>query len=168
MDELVPVEVACGCLATPHEQDVIYLRPRLGLGEGIAIERCVRDFLLAQGRAAEDAILKALTEYYLLFGIAKWNLVDADGKDIEVSAESITRYLLSDYARARPVADKGDELYKEPILSPLLRRAKNSSETTSPNGSISATRDATLRRPKRSKLSSTTTTPTDDIATTTL
>lgn len=157
----------CQCPGTPHpDGDEVGLRPKLGLAAGVSIQRAVTDFLLTNDRRREDDMLGLLVEGYVIHGVAEWNLVNEAGA-IPVNEATIREQLLDDFARARPVADKADELYKEPILGPLLKAGSNSSRATSTNGSMSVTRGSTTKTRKRSKPSSTSTSATGSTETTT-
>jgi hypothetical protein len=166
--ELVPVRVGdCQCPGSPHpDGDLVYLRPRLGLAAGIAIQRLIVE--ANQDRADSAEISGQLAEAYLLHGVAGWNLVgEGEGeKPIPVNEDSIRLYLLSDFVRSAPVADAADDLYMAAVLGPLVNRALASSPTTSTSGSTSATRRGKSKAPRPSKPSSTTTTRTAATATT--
>lgn len=157
----------CRCPGTPHETDTVGMRPRLGLAAGVALQRAVADFLLSSERRTEDKAIGILVEYYVLEGVAEWNLVDENGKPLPLNDQTMREQLLDDFARSRAIADKGDDLYKGPVLGPLLSGASKSSKTTSSNGSTSAKASTSLKLPKRSKPSSTTTSQTDSTETTT-
>lgn len=165
---LVPVEVPCRCpIPEPHEFDTVYLRPRLGLAGGVAVQRAVNDFLLTNERRREDVALGSLVENYLIWGVAAWTLVDEHNKPLEVKPDTLQEQLIDDFERAKAVADKADELYKEPVLGPLVRRTSSSSRTTSSNGRTLVTQGDTPKRRRRSKPSSTSTSPTAGTETTT-
>jgi hypothetical protein len=122
--------------------------------------------MLNQEAAETPEIMAALTETYLLLGIASWSVVDAKGKAVEPNKATIREYLLSRPDTAMTVGDAADALYSDAVLLPLVSRVSNSSPATSTNGSMSRTNGSAPKAPKRSKRSSTTTTPTDATATT--
>lgn len=166
MSDLVPVGIGdCQCPGSPHpDGDVVYLRPKLGLGAGIAIQRLIVE--ANQNRADSAEISGRLAEAYLLHGVADWNLAGEGGKPVPVNEDTVRIMLLSDFARSAPLAEAADDLYMAVVLGPLVNRALASSPATSTNGSTSASRGGRSTRPKRSKPSSTSTTQTDDTATT--
>jgi hypothetical protein len=167
--DLIPVCVgACLCPGTPHaDGDFVYLRPKLGLAAGIAIQKLVIDANNADTPMSTADMTGVLAEGYLLHGVVDWTL--SNGSAIPVNEATIREHLLSDFERAAPVADKADDLYMGPVLAPLLKRARasmGSSSATSSNGSTSAAPAGTSKRPKRLRRSSTSTIPMDDTATT--
>lgn len=152
MSDLIPVRVGdCLCPDTPHaDGDFVSLRPKLGLASGIALQRLIVEANQQQGIDAAEMTGK-LAEAYLLHGIAEWTLLDANGKPIPVTNETIQYQLLNDFARAEAAADKADDLYMGPVLAPLVNRALASSPTTRTNGSTSRSPSGASKRPKRSK-----------------
>jgi hypothetical protein len=165
-NELVPVTVGeCQCPGTSHpDGDVVYLRPKLGLRDGIVLQEPVSDWLqiAPAERPGQEYMRGELSERYLILGIAGWNLEDEDGP-IPVNPVSIRENLLNDYERSQAAAEKGDELYSDVALGPLRRLVSMSSRPTSNNGSTSPTRSGSPKRRKPSRPSSTTTTRTADI-----
>ena len=165
------VKVACPCPGTPHEEDTVGLRPKLGLVGGTIVQGVV----VAAKKAADEAggpldvaVTTALvSEAYLLQGVAEWSFVDQLGKPVPVTAETIRSILLDDFTLASQVSEKADELYMESVIRPLLVPASTSLPPTPINASTSAPNGNTPKRPRRSRRSSTTTTPTDDTETTT-
>jgi len=168
-ENLVPVCVgACHCPGTPHpDGDFVYLRPKLGLREGIILQEPVADWLNvpAADRPGQEYMRAELSERYLILGIAEWNLTDEDGA-IVVNPLSIREHLLNDFDRAEPAAEKGDELYSDVALGPLRKLVAMSSKATSNNGSTSPTSITSRKRRKPSKRSSTSTSPMADTVTT--
>lgn len=164
-DQLIPVCVgACLCPGAPHaDGDFVYLRPKLGLKEGIVLQEPVSDWLriAPAERPSQEYMRAEISERYLILGVAEWNLEDEDGP-IPVNPISIRVNLLDDFSRAEPVAEKGDELYADVALGPLRKLVEMSSRDTSSNGSTSPT-PITSRKPRKpSKRSSTSTSPTAD------
>jgi hypothetical protein len=155
----------CRCPGTPHpDGDLLYLRPKLGLAAGVAIQQTVID--MAGNRSAPD-ITGLLSEAYLRYGVAEWNLVDETGKPLELTPETLREQVLDDFERATPAADRADELYMQATIGPLLPKAPSSLPTMPTNGSTSATNGNTPKPRKRSKRSSTITSPMGVTATTT-
>ena len=166
MTDFLPVVVGdCQCPGSPHpDGDSVFLRPKLGLAAGIAIQRLIVE--ANQNRADSAEISGRLAEAYLLHGVADWNLVDEHGRSVPVNEDTIRIHLLSDFGRSAPVAEAADDLYMAAVLGPLVNRALASSPTTSTNGSTSVTQGGKSKRPRPSRRSSTSTTQTADIATT--
>ena len=163
---LVPVLVgACLCPGAPHEDgDIVYLRPKLGLAAGIAVQKLVVDANQASEPMTTADLTGVLAEGYLLHGVAEWTFENEAGH-VPVNPSTIKAYLLDDFERGATAADKADELYMGPVLAPLVIRAQALEESlraTSTNGSTSATRGGTPKPRKRSKPSSITTIPMDD------
>jgi hypothetical protein len=153
----------CRCPGTPHpDGDLLYLRPKLGLAAGVAIQQTVID--MAGNRSAPD-ITGLLSEAYLRYGVADWNLLDDAGKPLELTPETLREQVLDDFERATPAADRADELYMQATIGPLLPKAPSSLPTMPTNGSTSATNGHIPKPRKRSKRSSTTTSPTGVTAT---
>lgn len=157
MSDLVAVET---------RDQVVSLRPKLGLAAGIELQQKFRALLLMDPRPTHPEITGILTEAYLLVGVEEWTLADEMGP-IPVSRENIAKYLLSDFELAQPVADKADDLYYGPVLSPLVASLSNSLLDTRTKRSTSAMNGSSPRRRKQSKRSSTSTTQTVDTEPTT-
>lgn len=182
MSEPVEVQIACPCPGLPHEQDTIYLRPKLGLSGGVALQGLLLRLIKEAPDSGLDRDILAgiMSEGYLLNGVVGWTLVDEDGAPVPVTHQSITEKLLLDFQVAEPIADIADDLYYEPVLAPLLKKLSSFSTTSPTKSSTSATkrsRAKTASQPSRStrrsskrptplKPSSTSTTPTDSTATT--
>ena len=166
-NELVPVSVECQCPGTPHaDGDLVYLRPKLGLAAGIELQSIMQAALQSETRPTAGEVQGQLVEAYLLHGIADWTLA-VDEVAVPVTRETITEHLLSDFARAEPVADKADDLYYGPVLAPLVNRVQSFSRATSTSEPTSAPKNGSPKPRKRSKPSSTSTTPTASTAATT-
>jgi hypothetical protein len=168
MSELVPVNIgACACPGTPHpDGDVLYLKPKLGLAEGMAIKGVASEWLQLEPdeRPSQHELTGHLGEVYLEQGVADWNLVGEDGKPLPLTREGLREQVLSDFVRAETAADTADGLYYEPILSPLIQRLRASLLAMQTNGSTSARNGRSTKPRKRSKQSSTTTSQTGVIA----
>lgn len=161
MTDLIPVRIGeCLCPGSPHaDGDFVYLRPKLGLSAGIALQRLIVEANQQQGVDAAEMTGK-LAEAYLLHGVAEWTLLDANGKLIPVTNETVAYQILSDFSRSEAAADKADDLYMGPVLAPLVNRALASSQTTPTKGSTSPIPAGGSKRPKRSKRSSIASSPT--------
>lgn len=164
--DLIPVCVgACLCPGAPHaDGDFVYLRPKLGLAAGIAVQKLIIEAKTADTPLSEADLTGALAEGYLLYGVAEWTFTN--GSAIPVTHDTIREHLLSDFERAEAAADKADDLYMNPVIAPLLKKARTLSQAMSKNGSTSATRNGSPKRQKPSKRSSTSTTQTDGTAAT--
>jgi hypothetical protein len=165
--DLIPVCVgACLCPGAPHaDGDFVYLRPKLGLAAGIAVQKLVIDANKAIEPLSAAELTGLLAEGYLLHGIASWNLI-GERDAIPVNPQTIKAHLLDDFERSQAAADAADDLYMTAVIAPLLRRASISSLDTSSNGLTSAHGNGARKPRKRSKQSSTTTSPMEDTATT--
>ncbi len=161
MDVLIP----CPCPGTPHAGDTVTLHDKLSLRGGIAVQNLIVNAIgNAEDRLEQADIVGLLNEGYLLYGIAGWTCVDAKGKRVEPSKDLIRSYLLEDFTFSGPIAEAADDLYPAAAIDPLVKRASMSSPGTPTNGSTSA--PPIPLRPRPSKRSSTTTSPTDGTATT--
>ncbi len=162
MSENIRVPIGpCACDGTPHaDGDYVELRPKLGMARAMAV---------IQGATFNDIKVAEmqLAIGYARFGIADWNLSNGDGKKQELDGEHLQAFAEDD-PRALLVAMKGDSLYADEVLAPLLIVGGVSSPTTPTTVATSATngtKRSTPRRRKPSKPSSTTTTPTGDTVT---
>jgi hypothetical protein len=143
--------------------DTVTLRETLDFRSVTAIRHGI-SFLDNDGTDAYTAdVLAVLTEGYVLHGIESWTLQDEKGWPVEVSRSAIRERVLSRVDVAAVIGDAADELYGEKVLLPLLVRASRSSQATPTESSTSLPTASPTGRPKPSKRSSTTTTPTDGI-----
>ena len=142
------VTVSCPCPDSPHENDTVTLRPKLGLRGGIVAEQSL---LNAQANIAE--VTAIIAEVFLRYGVAEWTFTNGTGEPIPVTYEAIDRVLLSDFALAQPIADRASDLYGESVFGPLARRAaaQKSSRPTPIGGSTSVKRVSSASRRKRSR-----------------
>lgn len=156
MDTVAVPGVACPCPGTPHpEGDTVELRETLGLGAGVALQK-----LVVGTNAPEPEIIGQLMEAYLRFGVCAWTFVDADGKAVPVTPDTLQALLLDDFSRAYPVAEAADKLYEGPVFGPLATAAANLSRTTPTAASTSRKGSGSRKNGMRSKPSSTSTTQT--------
>jgi hypothetical protein len=169
------VDVAIDCACPPkadgtlrHESDTVTLRETLDFRSVTAIRHGI-GFLENDGTNAYTAeILAVLTEGYVLYGIEAWTLADERGKPLPVSRSAIRERILSNVDTASVVGDAADNLYGEKVLLPLLARASKSSPPTPMAPSTSAPTASPDSRPKPSKRSSITSSPTGAIAVTSM
>jgi hypothetical protein len=176
------VSVKIPCLCPPkadggprHEHDEVKLRDKLGFREAEAIRNTL---VIAKGEDPDlsaGEILAILTEGYILHGVESWTIQDLDDKNrpftVPVTKPNIREKLLSDPVLAQPIGDVADDLYKEAVYLPLVRRALASSEPSQTDESTSAspsdpkTPTGSPSPRKLSKRSSTTTIQTGGTAT---
>ena len=162
MTDLIAVRVGdCACPDQPHaDGDFVHLRPKLSWRHVQAIKW---DVMILKERSTAalpvSEIMGILSEGYLLYGIADWNLT------VPLTRESVQTEILENIDRAILVSDQADELYGPQVMLPLASLGSKSSPGTSINGSISPTNGSSPKRPKRSSRSSTSTSPTEGTAT---
>lgn len=109
----------CQCPGTPHaEGDTVTLRPRLSFDQNVAALQAI---LEAGGKAA------AAWPIYAFDGPEAWNLVDANGRPLPLTREALEAL---DWADQYEIADAADTIYGGQVLAPLLRRMKESSESS--------------------------------------
>lgn len=125
---LVEVRVGdCACPDTPHEGDVVYLLPKLGLEGGTAAE-----FDLLFSREIEDAarstlvLLARWTVTFVRYGAVGWNRVRLDERGRPEPEPFDVEALIADYAAARLIAERANELYSEAVMRPLFEAARAS------------------------------------------
>jgi hypothetical protein len=146
----------CACPGTPHngkdgadDGDIAYLRPFLDFPSGaeaaVAFDKALESATWdAKGLLTGIPQLYEFTgPVYIRRGVTGWNLIDEDGP-IECTPEAV---LALPYQDAYTIADRGDDLYREQVTAPLVRRISGSSNSTPTAGSTSATRP-TRRRPR--------------------
>lgn len=135
---LVPARVRdCACPGTPHDDgDVVYLSPTLTLDAGIAAEQD-----LAASEGDTDKLIRLWVKTFLTHEAKGWNLVDEEGAPVPFDIDA----LLSDYALARPAADKAVDMYGDTVLTPLLARLGRHSPTGQTQVTTSRTRSRTRK-----------------------
>jgi hypothetical protein len=123
-DERIPVDgLACRCSGGPHpDGDTVYLRAELGPDGGFAAMRAIRG-----AQADPDGLQEQIGRIYAEHGIVDWTFLDDDGDPIPVTPENIRRLT---WDVIYPIAEKGDDIYAEALLRPLVAGRLNSS----PNG----------------------------------
>lgn len=147
----------CTCPGTPHkdEGDGVYLRPTIGLDGGLDAEAALLEsndlFPLPEGssKVVIDSIGTKRALYvrprwfrtFIVHGAVDWNLWDADGPTpFDLDA------VLADYAMARPVAEKANDLYQEAVLAPLVQAPPKSSSNGRTARATSRTAGSTRMR----------------------
>lgn len=131
------------CVVPEHEEEGhgVYMAPTLSLEGGLAAEADIT----ASGD--KDALVRRLLVTFVRYGAVGWDFCD-DGKAVPFDVN----VLLSDYAIARKVAEKGDELYADAVLAPFRPAQPARSPTGSTGGTTSPGRTPTpLRRRSSSR-----------------
>jgi hypothetical protein len=143
-EERVPVEgLACRCPGTPHpDGDTVWLRAELGPEGGYAVLRAIR------AAVTTEFLPEHLGRAYAEHGIVDWTFLDDDGELVPVTPENVARL---SWPVVYPVAERGDVLYAEELLAPLVARPSKSSRNGHTARSTSATRGTTSTRRKPSK-----------------
>ncbi len=165
------MDVRCICPPTPAgdtrhpDGDRVELRERLDFRSALTARNTIALLKQDDPDVQPPEILAALTEVYLERGIRTWTMVGPRGKPVEVSKDAIRRLMDEHPDVAMDIGDAADELYTEAVILPLVQRAQTSSPGTRTNGSTSPTTGSSQPRPKPSKRSSISTTPTDAIVT---
>lgn len=159
------VPIACIC-AGDHEGDTVTLRDTLDFRTAVTMQEAVTIARSDNPNASSAAVLGALDEAYLLYGVASWTLIDDKGKPIPVTPANVTRYLLSDIAASMTVFSEAEDIYNPVVLLPLVQRGLRSSPSTPTDDATSARTGSQPKPRKLSRPSSITSSPTDGIETT--
>jgi hypothetical protein len=158
-EDRVPVELeGCRCPGSPHDHDTVWLRAELGPEAGFAAVAAV-DRIVAEARASGGVIAdfaEPLGRIYARYGIVEWTFLDDDGEAVPVTPENIGRLK---WEAVYLISDKGDSLYGETLLRPLVDRLSKSSRSGRTAKSTSQRRASSSVRPKQSRRSTTATTP---------
>jgi hypothetical protein len=144
----VEVQIKCICPGSPHEQDTIYLRPKLGLSGGVALQSLLLRMIKEAPDTGIDSDLLGgiMSEGYLVSGVVAWTLLDENGQPVPITPQNINDQLLLDFQIAEPISSIADDLYYEPVLAPLLKRLRASLQTSPTKGSTSATKRSRTRK----------------------
>lgn len=111
----------CACPGTPHVKgDTVTFHEKLGFDANVA---AVAAIFNGEGEAN---VTKAW-QVYLHHGPVSWNLVDDDGDPLPLTREALDALPFEDQWE---IADRADDIYQGTVLAPLVRRMKQSSETT--------------------------------------
>lgn len=142
-EERVPVEgLGCLCPGTPHpEGDTVWLRAELGPDGGFAAMRVINE-----AQVDPSVLQEKIGRIYAEHGIVDWTFLGDDGEPLEVSLENI-RLLKWDVIY--PIAQKGDDIYAEALLRPLVESRSKSSRNGHTARSTSPKATRTLARQKR-------------------
>lgn len=150
-DERIPVEMeGCRCHGSPHDHDTVYLRAELDPAGGFAAMAAIN-----AAQVNPDVLQERIGRAYAEHGIVDWTFLDDDGEPVPVTKENIRRL---SWDVIYPIADKGDDIYAEALLRPLVARRLKSSPNGRTARSTSATRKRSTVRRKPSKPSTTATT----------
>jgi hypothetical protein len=122
----------CECPGSPHDQDEVYLRPRLGYEAGVDAALAMQTAFAEQ--MDSNRLARRIVPVYIRGGAIGWNLLDADGSPLPFDPEII----LSDWETALLVGDKADDIYSEAVIRPLVRPTSGSSPSTPTTSSTSA------------------------------
>jgi hypothetical protein len=140
---------ACYCPGTPHDTDIVYLRPSLSMAGGMAALAAISNADSDQLRLQE-----LLAAVWIRHAVVSWNLVDQDGSPLPTDPDTVSRAL--PYGKGgRLVAERADDLYAEEILAPLVERLRSTSPSGRTNGSTSTRRASTRKRPSPSSTATT-------------
>jgi hypothetical protein len=167
------VKVPCTCPPKAngeprHDQDTITFRDRLDFRGGMVIRKAITMLKVEDPDSGAAEVLAAMSEHYMLEGIAGWTLIDEKGKAVECDKPAIRRFIAEHPDIVMDdLVDEADNLYAEQVLLPLVRRAQTSSQPlpTEPSTSAETGSEETPRKPSRR--SSTSTTRTNGITATT-
>lgn len=98
---------------------------------------------------------------YFLEGPVSWNLLDADGDPVPLTREALEAL---DFADQFEIADRGDDIYRDTVLSPLVRKITALSRSGPTTGSSPSPSAGSSKRRARSGPSSA---PSTDLSPTT-
>ena len=148
----VPLDMACPCPGTPHTAEWVDLAPRLGIVGGAAASAAMR---FAERTTSE--VEAAVAASFLRHGIVDWSFTGEPEKDGRRSSLPITNANINavlDWASAREVAERANDLYSEDLLRPLLAKYQASLSDGATEPPISAPTVSGRKRPKSSSSSS--------------
>jgi hypothetical protein len=151
-----------------HATDTITLRERLDFRSSLAAQNAVYVLKSEDPDASTADTLAVLTEAYLLSGIESWSCQGVDGKPIEPTKPAIRELLLPNLDAAMAVAEVADDLYRDAVLNPLVKRAQDSSPDMPTEPPTTPTSSSEEQNQNHSSPSSISTTPMDDTETTSL
>ena len=111
----------CACPGTPHPNgDTVTYHERLSFEANVA---AVTAIFGGDG----DANANTAFAVYLHHGPASWNLLDEEGLPVPLDREALDAL---DFADQWEIADHADDIYRDTVLAPLVRRTRASSATT--------------------------------------
>lgn len=146
-----PVEVPigeCRCPNTPHEADVVYLRPKPDLEMGLASRSAIQQ----SGNLVGDTEA-ALYSVFIRYGVIAWNITDEKARPVPVNHGTILDRL--GWAEGGAiVALRAMALYQDAVLAPLAQARSGSAPPTLLNGSTSLSPASGASSPSSRKRSS--------------
>lgn len=148
MAEPVKVKVReCACPDKPHngEGDWVLLAPTLSLEGGLAAEGDMRSVRELPENERQEALNRRWVLTFVKYGAKGWNFRGPEGEELPFDLD----VLLSDYALARPIAEKASDLYTEAVLLPFLVRQATRSPTGQTGATTSRRRPQTRKRSRR-------------------
>ena len=127
----------CACPGEPHpDGDTVTFRAELPFKANAAALLAI----VASGEAS------GAMDIYLHHGPESWNLVDEDGEPVPLVADALDAL---PFPEQFAIANHGDTLYSETVISPLVRANAKSSET-GPTGDTSQDTKRSSKRRARS------------------
>ena len=150
----IPVPIGeCRCPGTPHEGDVVYLRPKPDLAMGLAS----RAALQRSGDLVGDTEA-ALYSVFIRHGVIDWNIVGPPDKAGKQAPVPITHASILDRlgwaGGGASVALRAMTLYQDAVLDPLAEARSALLRSTPVNGSTSASPASGPSTPSSRKRSS--------------
>lgn len=153
--EDVRVDVGeCRCPGAPHATDWVEMRPTADPAIGAAVMAAIRET-----GDDEPMMMGQLARIYVTLGIRAWSFVDHEGRPVPVRPGTagwpdLVADMLPWDRGGKVVSDRGDELYSEAVLRPLLPRSSMPSQDGPTAASTSATPRSGSTPPRRSTRSS--------------
>lgn len=140
-DDRVAVEgLACRCPGEPHpDGDTVWLRSELTPEGGFAALAAMR----AAGTDTNE-LERLIGRVYAEYGIVEWTFLDEDGEPVPCTREMIAAL---NWDAIYPIAEKGDNIYSEGILRPLVARVSRSSRNGHTAPSTSPKRRSSRKQP---------------------
>lgn len=118
----------CACPDSPHPNgDTVTYAPRLSFDTSARVIGSIFN----SGSGHEPNITNAFAIYLHEAPVA-WNLLDEGGKAVPLNAEALDALPFPDQY---DIADYADSLYRDDLLTPLLKRRSEPSGTTPTTGS---------------------------------
>lgn len=138
----------CRCPETPHEGDIVWLKPKPDLDMGLA----ARGALTQNGGLVGDTDA-AFYSVLIRHGVAAWNIVDEKAQPVPVTHPNILDRLTWAEGGAI-VALRAQQLYQDAVLDPLALANAALLPRSHVNGSTQATPRSGASTPKSSRPSS--------------
>lgn len=126
--ELTHIFRTCKCPGTPHgEGDSVTFPAKLPFA---VATRAIGAIYSAEPATPQNAFA------VYLHAPVSWNLIDEEGHPVPLTDEALDEL---DFASQYEIADHGDTLYRDGLISPLVQR-KNELSRNGPTGGSSARR----------------------------